>query len=344
MINRYLKYISVAVSFSIFLSCASTPQPIPNYNLQKKDYTSTYPAVEISKKLSRIQNSIERIIATARYKVWYFGDRNVTLNDIKEEALDSLAIASIYTEQGNAGTGISILANDNYTLFITAYHVTANSDTVITYKTKGFKRGKYIKSIAVKQSSQTYLFDGTMLVQLQRIAVNPGDDLALLVGNRNYYNYYAPSLSIRTGAAKNLQLGSVIYVLGYPLGSPMVTAGMVSAPNFDGQGSFLTDALFNHGISGGIIIASNNHYKNFDWVGMVTTASVKRISFLVPNPDYKFYTDFELYSDSIFVDRKSFINYGLSRAVPIEEILNFIYSNEDKLNKYGLSATNLAGQ
>ncbi len=331
---------------AIFCSCASTPHPVPVYQPEDNKYTSAFPSREVSEKLSRLQNSVQRIVSTVTYRIYYIGDNRVTREKLLGRNLAKVANSSLTTSKSNAGTAISILQNADFTVLITAYHITASPDTVISYKRgEEMPDNTFVKSIAVKLNGETFLFDNGSLMKLHLIASKPLDDLALLLANNEEFDYSTPPLRIQTGTAKNLQLGSFIYVLGFPLGRPMVTRGIVSAANYDNQGSFLTDALFNHGISGGLIIASNDNYESFEWVGMSSTASVKREYFLVPNPgEAKFYHDFEIYADSLYIDQKSFINYGVSKAIPIEDILEFLYSNEEKLNKFGLSATDLAGQ
>ncbi len=326
--------------------CASTPRPTPVYHPSDNGYTSAYPVRNISKKLSHIQQSVQRILSTAIYEVYYMRGNHVALADILNKDISTLAAFKKSVTKSNAGTAISILQNDEYTLFITAYHVIASADTILAYEknTPGIS-DPGLKSISIRRSNKTYLISGSSLFELKPIAIDPRNDLALLIVKNDIYNFHSPSLSIQTGAGKDLKLGSVIYILGYPLGNPMVTNGIVSAPNFNDQGSFLTDALFNHGISGGLIIASNDLYQTFEWVGMSSTASVNRKSLLVPNPKTQFtYNDFDIYSDSINIDQMNFINYGVSRATPIEAILEFIYAHEEKLNNFGMSASDLVGQ
>ncbi len=341
-----LQFAVFTLTALIFCSCASAPHPKPIYKPEDNKYKSAYPSREVSGKLSRIQNSVQRIISTVTYRIYYFGDKRVTREKLFGQNLAKFSNHSVTTSKSNAGTAISIMQNEDFTVLVTAYHITASPDTVISFRRgEGIPSNTYIKSVAVRSNSETFLFDSGSLTQTDVIATKPFDDLALLMASNEGFDYSAPPLPIQTGTAKNLQLGSFIYILGFPLGRPMVTRGIVSAPNYDNQGSFLTDALFNHGISGGLIIASNDNYKSFEWVGMSSTASVKRSFFLVPDPaKSESYSDFEPYVDTLYIDQKSFINYGISKAIPIEDILEFLYSNEEKLNKFGFSATDLAGQ
>lgn len=331
---------------AIIYGCASSPHPVPVYDYSGNSYTSAYPVTDISDKLANVQQSVQRIITTVQYQVFSFGDESVSYNDFLQKALKPFDKTSTATSQSNAGTAVSILKNNNYTVFITAYHVIESPDTVYSFRPgPNEEEQAVLNSVSIKTDNDIFLFDGGSLIALKLLAIDPNDDLALLVADNDAYDFSAPPLSIQTGTASNLNWGSLIYVFGFPLGNPMLTRGIVSSPDYDRQGGFLTDALFNHGISGGLIIASNDGYNTFEWVGMSSTASVRKRFFLVPNPTRNiFYHDYEAYVDTAYINKMNFINYGVSRAIPIEAILKFIYANEEKLNDLGFSAAELPGQ
>ena len=329
----------------LFLGCSSSSNITPVFKPNDNRYTSAYPDRNISEKLESIHHSVQRVISTVQYKVYDLHDKSLTYDNIFNSNLDSLAPKSTVASESNAGTAISILRNNKYTVFITAAHVITSPDTLYSFQENNRKgRQAVVRSVSVKKDQNIYLFDQGLLFGLETVAVDPEKDLALLFA-KNKSNLTAPVLSIQTGTAKNLAWGSVIYIMGYPLGNAMVTNGIVSSPDYDKRGSFLTDALFNHGISGGIIIGSNDSYKTFEWVGMASTSSVRKQHFLIPNPlENKFYQNLDAYMDTSYVMEMNFINYGVSKTISIENILQFIYDNEKKLNKLGLSATGLPGQ
>jgi hypothetical protein len=75
---------------------------------------------------------------------------------------------------------------------------------------------------------------------------------------------------------------------------------------------------------------------------MVVTASAIKQQFLIPDPAKKnTYENFEAYTDTALVSEQRLINYGLTQATPIEQIIAFLLFNEDKLNRLGFSVTNL---
>ncbi|MBN2731738.1 MAG: trypsin-like peptidase domain-containing protein [Balneolaceae bacterium] len=342
------RYILYAIVFLVIYSCVSSNSSrLPYFNPEKGFYTSSFPTKDVSPQLTRIQQSVLRITSTSIYTTYFFGDDiNLTVEMLKEKDINKMQLRKSTIDQSKAGTAISILQNDRYTALVTAAHVLDAPDTLISYKQGvNIPQNKYISSVGIKLKQRNYLHTFNNLLEIDVMAVNPFDDLALIRVRNGENDFQAPPLRMKTGAAMKLQFGSFIYVIGYPLGSAMVTRGIVSAPNYDNQGNFLTDALFNHGISGGLIVASRDNFNSLEWVGMSITASASEQYFLVPDPTKKQqYRNLETYADTAFITRKNIINYGVTQATPIEKVLRFLYSNEDKLNRMGLSSTDISGQ
>ncbi len=98
--------------------------------------------------------------------------------------------------------------------------------------------------------------DGPGGGEFEVIAKDRKKDLAIL--GRQYvgdpYQLIKP-LKIPMGNPKDLEWGSFVYIIGYPMGHKMVTKGIISNPRDDESNSFLIDALFHRGFSGGIILA-----------------------------------------------------------------------------------------
>ena len=68
------------------------------------------------------------------------------------------------------------------------------------------------------------------------------------------------------------------------MGHKMITRGIVSNTRDDKSDSFLIDALFNRGFSGGIILAIRDGVPNFELVGMAKSVSAKNEYLLTPYP------------------------------------------------------------
>jgi S1-C subfamily serine protease len=143
-----------------------------------------------------------------------------------------------------------------------------------------------------------------------------------------------PVLKYPFGKARELEWGSFVYLIGYPMGYKVITKGIVSQPDRDKKGSFLIDALFNRGLSGGILLAVRDGVPNFEVVGITASAAAETDTVLVPEKN-KNYDETIPYEGKIYVDNKKNINYGLTKAISADAILTLIKANQEDLSKKG---------
>ena len=336
--------IGVSVLLLFLTACASTNAPSTTSNKESTDYTSAFPTQDISQKLKKIQDSVVRISSTAIYTTYFFEDEPVNKTAINSLDINERATRKISENKSSAGTALAISANKNWGLLITNHHISSYPDTIFSYTEEpDGSAGDEIEAIAIKKNQNNVIYDAPDIGFFDVVGVNPKDDLALLEINLNESkNISITPLNAKVGDSKNLKLASVLYILGYPKGFPMVTRAIVSDPNRNEKGNFLTDALFNEGISGGIILASNNGYKTFEWVGMANTSYANAKYILVPDPLIsKNFDPLEIYEGEVFVTKKTDINYGITEAIPMQTIIDFLlenkaqfYRRQMRLNKY----------
>ena len=121
----------------------------------------------------------------------------------------------------------------------------------------------------------------------------------------------------------------------------MITKAIVSSPNLDDNGSFLTDAVINRGFSGGIVLAIRDGVPNFELVGMVQRVPKEDEDFIKPKSlknDAR-YNSLVPYQDELYVDRRISLRYGIAKIVSIETILEFIKDTKELLNSNGYYIT-----
>ena len=129
--------------------------------------------------------------------------------------------------------------------------------------------------------------------------------------------------------------------MGFPLGNLMVTRALVSITDKIKTGIFVTDALYNHGISGSPVFAIRDGVPNFELIGMASSSAAQESNILVPNRDLKIDRNINTkYNGEIFVDNNKLISYGVTYSVTINEIITFIHSNEKALIKKGFNMSN----
>lgn len=344
--NTFTQYWFLFTLPVFFSGCASFSQPVDRSSRERPPqkensyYTSAYPTRDISTQLESIQRSVKRISSTAIYQTYYFDDQLITEDQLKSNDIRGFASSSIARNESTAGTAFAIARNNRSIALLTCAHVIDFPDTLISYvEGPNVPENEFIQSITIRRNQTNLLHDLPNIGMFDILAQNDADDLALIEVNlREFNNLQAPPLPVKIGNPEQLRLGSNIMIMGYPKGYPMVTRGIVSDPNRSRDGDFLTDALFNQGISGGIILASRDNYASFEWIGMANTASAVKETGLVPDPTKEdAYEAFDLYTDSIFVQSKTRISYGITQAIPAQKIIRFLKSNERKLRRLGLS-------
>ncbi len=126
--------------------------------------------------------------------------------------------------------------------------------------------------------------------------------------------------------------------MGFPKEHKMVENGIVSKPDNNKTGFFLTNAIFNRGISGGPVFAVRDGSSQFEWVGMASSSSVTTIHYLKPDVDRAdAYGKSEPYAGKALISHKKIINYGVSFSVSMAEIVRFIKREESTLEQQGFA-------
>jgi len=296
-------------------------------------YTTGYPIADISGQIDKVQQSLVRISSTARYRVYLIDDRL----QISSEEADTLnpseiAVNQTVIEESAAGTAIVVGKTSSHGYLLTCAHTVEFPDRVYSYRVgENIEPNTYIRTIAVKQSQVNMALTDNTLALYSLEEEDRVKDLALISIDLNNFDEVAEDLipiNMKMGYSKNLKSGSVVYVMGYPRGYQTVTRGIVTLDNRNESGGFLTDALYNRGISGGVIIASKDNFRSFDWVGMANAGVANRDYFLVPETDQiDFDLPYQQYGGEIMASEISTLNYGLTHSIPTQTIREFLSGN-----------------
>jgi S1-C subfamily serine protease len=321
------------------MSCA-TNQPSAERRSSEvaATYTTSFPTRDVSRGLSDVQQSIKRISSTGIYVTYYIDDRLVTEEELLTLDIEDLATRTLTSNESTAGTAISIFQNNNRAALLTNAHVVDFPDTLYSYiEADNVPTQTYVNAVKIKQAQSNLIFDLPNIGQFEINDYDERNDLALISVNRTEFQEIdASPLSISVGDPADLQWGSFLYILGFPKGYPMITRGIVSDPRRNEYDDFLTDALFNPGISGGLIMATRDNFNTFEWVGMTNTAAAEIEKRLVPDPSkVDQYQALDAYLDTAFVGVKTKINYGITQSIPMKKIIDFLEENEELLRRMG---------
>lgn len=343
--TRLFFLISLVALYGGLISCSGSQRSTASSFVAKpttysKYYTSSFPAQDVTEQLTRAQQSVVRIVATGLYENYLFERQFITLQDINTNSPKKIASSYYGSEESTAGTSIIIDQTSDNSLLITCEHIVAFPDTVISYyEGDDIPPQTFIKSISLKKSQSNLVFLGTKLKSYDIISTDRRLDLALL--NVDYgrdHDLEQHSLTTKFGDSSNLQLGSFLYILGFPKGYAMVTRGLASSAESWNDRFFTTDASFNPGISGGLILATNDNFSTFQWVGMASSATATREEVLIPRPQMEESSRAPRpYKDSIYVAEKTRINYGITQAIPINRIKDFLSDNKRAISQAGFS-------
>jgi len=300
-------------------------------------YTSAFPTRDVSNLLEEAKQAIIRIVSTAHYNNYQFQAPYITLADAKTNNLSQIADYNFTSEVNTSGSSIVLQQNKKQALLITCKHGVTAPDTAITYyKTDDIPKQKYIKTIKIKQTQNDLSFTSQQMRSFKKIAVSDTKDLALLsVPKDNETSLDKSSMPFKVGDSDSLKLGSFIYVLGFPRTFPMVTRGIANPYTKPEDSFFVSDAVFNPGISGGMVLSSSDQFKSLEWVGMAQSTNATKEEVLVPKPDSSKHYETEPYNEMPFVKNKQHISYGISKSIPINTIAGFINNHQSEISRNG---------
>ncbi|MDZ7681461.1 MAG: serine protease [Fodinibius sp.] len=214
------------------------------------------------------------------------------MEEFRKQLPKNIASVTYSVEESTAGTAIILDKNNRNYLLLTANHVVSFPDTAAAYiEGNGMPKNTFLKSISVKKRQTNLVYTGQEIKSFELIAASEQQDLALLnIELEKSSNLDPYQLNLNFGNTNLLQLGSFLYILGFPKGYAMVTRGLASSSESWNDRFFVTDAIFNPGISGGPVMASRDNFRSLELVGIVSSATASREDVLVPRPNNEKYS------------------------------------------------------
>lgn len=297
-------------------------------------YDTQFPA-EAAQSLQNIINSTKKVYSQAQYRVHKFDvSRKLLPRDITKELMKNPDKVE-FMQTSVVGTGTIILNNYRRLALISCAHVFEKPDTLFSYyNMKDRNEPDYIESVAIKERQDNFVNDIPGIRFLDILAIDEEEDVAILGKKFLTDNPLVPHIYYPFGNAKELEWGTLVYIIGFPGGFHQITTGLVSEPNRDGNGDFLMDSNFNKGFSGGIILAIRDGMPNFEIVGIATSTSGEERKVLTPGTDRE-YIEGEVYTDIPYVQVQSHIKYGITFATSSESILDLLRKKQYDLLREG---------
>lgn len=326
----------------LFSSCRQHTFQTVYPTLSDGRYDSEFPYRNCSSELDEITQSVKKLYCLVEYDQYFFTISNsLTTANVKGQNLKKLTKEKGFFTESVHGTATIISNNNGKVMVLTCAHVIDYPDTLISFflDEKGQKT-EYIESVSIKKKQQNFIRDFPDQGLFDIIAWDKELDIAFLGAS---FDEALPSMKVFNylcGQSNQLEWGSFVYIIGFPAGYQMVTRGIVSNPNPGKKDEFIVDALFNTGISGGIVLAVRDGVPNFELVGMAKSVSAKYKNVLKPEKDshQESYNPNVPYDGKLYVKMEKDINYGITFTVGIEAIRQFYERHRNTFIQQGFNA------
>lgn len=274
------------------LACACTA-PALTQQASARSYYLTAPGQDMSPELERVFGSVHQIEFTAEYTTYVFSEGSgVTEADIYAGGFESRADTSFTETLAKGGTATVISRSGNQLTLLTVGHVVRYpafrlqfmEDVPATRRSPSDMR-RPVASASIRGAERGRLLPRSGPLRFEVMATDVNADLALLrldlpdrIGPERF-----PALELDAGNSALLAWGSWLYVFGYPRGYPLVTRMIVSSPNRDSRGAFISDGIWNEGMSGGLIVAIRARTGALEFVGLARASAGEREVRLIPD-------------------------------------------------------------
>jgi hypothetical protein len=303
-------------------------------------YDSEFPALPASPRLAEFTESVRMINTIAAYRTYQFPiGAKVRASDMNMPYLLDRAEKMIAQNRRASGSALLIYARQRRLALVSCAHIVDFPDTMLTFHMGPDRRmTDFVRTLSVKDGQEIYVAGIPGARRMEVLAMDRAADLVLI--GKQFDDLLPPTIlpvQYPIGRAKELGWGTFVYILGYPSGFRMVTRAVVSSPNRDQSGTFLLDAGFKPGYSGGAIIAVRDGVPNFEIVGIIKAAKGSVEYMVSPTHEgERFEGDVSVpYQGDLWVERRTDLDHGVAEAVPAEVIMEFLSSRLAELNGLG---------
>lgn len=339
--------LSLFISSILLASCVESEQVQQSTTTKsapgQDEYLTYPPQKNMSPVFKDIFESVFRITATGFYEIYEFpASEKVDYRTFQGMSKRQLRAFKSSGQPSTSGTAILLSVNPRQALLITCNHILQYPDTVKQYYyTRSGQKSSSLKTIAIKRDQINRIFGPSAIGNFSVIARDRELDLALITINFDTSQpWRLRPLRIDPGSARNLGWGSLIYVFGFPKGQQMITRGIASKVDQSDKKNFTTDALFNEGISGGLVIGVHGPNARPEWLGMARSTSAETRLELSPANQNKAPEMFSYaYTDSIYVSQQTHINYGITQTISIDQIKDFLSGHKRAIRQTGQSVS-----
>jgi hypothetical protein len=321
----------------LLTGCSQTrpPQEITETG-DTSDYDTAFPFSDASNSLDHLIDVTKKIFSQSHYRTWHFNaERQVTPASLDAKLL-RLADEVTIQQHSVAGTATVVSVADTRIGLLSAAHIFDWPDTLYTYHIDSdLRKTDYLSSVAILESRSNFVQDIPQVSHVDLLAMDKEDDIALLGASiPREWNTSVPALRFPLGKDEDLRWGSFVYAVGYPGGHHMITPALVSKVSRDRRYSFIIDAPFNQGFSGGLVLAFRGGADNVEVVGLITSAASVQETVLAPPPDSAVALDAP-YSGTIWAESRAHGRQSITFVSGADRIREVIQRERSRLRNQG---------
>lgn len=334
-----LVMVGLASSAWLLLGCSPRTVPASVAVGRQGFYKTGFALNDVSEALEAILPSVVRIQVAGSYDVYVFDEADAPTDEEAHRAFASALLRASDVDTATTthfATAVVLASRGGRGTLITTDHGANLPDTTVEYfeASRGSGRVQVIERFGILRRRTSTVVGATFVEPFDILARSESRDLALIgveIGSGTGPGRL-PALRIGPGSPSRLSWGSLVYVLGFPIGYQMVTRAVVSKPDM-GQGSaFLTDALLNEGASGAPIVAIRGDSEELEWVGLARAAATRPELRLVPSPDAQGSQGFATpYDGPVYLRDMESIRYGITFSIPVDEVRAFVADQRSQL-------------
>ncbi len=343
--NSFLVILTLFISGFFMLSGCTTEQYVVLESDDDSRYRSVAQSGLITDQIYDSFNSIKRIQSTVFYRTYQFNpDELPSRAQLEDILFEEIAYHTSAENHSSAGTAVVISRTSNRIGLLTASHIVSYPDTVWHYVDgNSGNPDRPVEAVSIREATSNYIFGAEEAGSFDIELNDRRRDLALLTSRIGLgQESEIKPLSIPSGEPAELKWSDIVYSIGYPKGVRMITSGVVSMSSPSQRDGFRVDSSFNRGFSGGIVFAVRNDGRGLEWVGILTSASAD-IEFVL-TPGYISDDEYNpelIYEGPIYVKRTPRINYGITHAVSMSEVRDFLEENSSTLRRLGFSISRM---
>ncbi len=340
-----IKKICFTILFAVVLlfttlSCSSSSLYDRIYPaLNDGQYDSEFPYRNSSRQLEEVSGSIRLINSIAFYTSYVFDvTSKFRASEVSKINLSKAAVEQINFNRTASGTSTVIFEDQGTVALITVAHIVSFPDTIIShFINPDGSFSQFVQSVSIKTKQTNYIPDFPDNGEVDIILIDKVKDIALLGRHFSFNKTISmPVFKYPWGKSSELEWGSFVYVFGFPMNYKMISKAIVSSPGKESH-TFLIDAVFNRGYSGGIVLGIRDGVPNFELVGLVRSVPAEyqyTIRPLAKEQDFDFNPMLPFKGD-VYVDREQVLRTGITKVIGIEIVKDFIIDNKKELMEKG---------